>query len=69
MKRYVIPKQADQTWIVTSGARLLPASLRMPMASPHPVPRPVQMRPRPRRHTPTRQSLIPLSRRPVFYDR
>ncbi len=69
MNRDDIPKQADHTWIVTSGARLLPASLRQPVASARPVPRPVTLRKRQRRYSPTQLSLIPLSRRPVFHDR
>ena len=69
MKRDVIPKQADHTWIVTSGARFLSASLRQPLASLRPVPRPVPFRTRQRHNSPTRLALIPLSRRPVFDDR
>ncbi len=69
MKRDAISKQGDQTWIITSGARLLPASLRLPLASAHPVPRPAPLRNRQRRYAPTRLSLIPLSRRPAYDNR
>jgi hypothetical protein len=64
-----IPKQADQTWIVTSGARMLPVSLRHPLASARPVPRPAPFRQRQWRGVPTRLSLMPLSRRPAYDDR
>jgi hypothetical protein len=33
MKRDAMFKQAGHTWIVISGGRLLPASLRQPLAS------------------------------------
>ncbi|MDA0652385.1 MAG: hypothetical protein O3C49_03795 [Proteobacteria bacterium] len=69
MKHDALPKQTDHTWIVTSGARFLSPSLRQPLASVRPVPRPVTPRPRQRHYIPTRQSLMPLSRRPVFVDR
>ena len=69
MKRHATSKQGDQTWVVTSGVRLLPASLRQPLATIRPVPRPAPLRKRQRRDTPTRLCLVPLSRRPVFYDR
>ena len=69
MKRNAIPKQADHTWVVTSGARLLSPSLHHPLASMRPVPRPVPLRTRQRRAAPTRLSLVPLSRRLAYDDR
>lgn len=69
MKRDALSKQADQTWIVISGGRLLPASLRLPLASERPVPRPAPFRHRQRPYSPTHVSLMPLSRRSVFHDR
>ena len=69
MKWEDFPTQADHTWIVTSGARMLPASFRRPLASARPVPRPAPSRLRQRRDVPTRLSLMPLSRRPAYDDR
>jgi hypothetical protein len=69
MKRDVITKQGEQVWVVTSGARFLPASLRQPLASVRPVPRPAPFRQRQRPYRPTRLSLIPLSRRPAYDNR
>jgi len=69
MKRGAATKQGDQIWIVTSGARLLPATMRQPLASARPLPRPAPRLTRQRLYAPTRLSLIPLSRRPAFHDR
>ena len=57
MKRDAVSKQAGQTWIVISGGRLLSASLRQPLASKRPVPRPAPFRQRQRPYSQTRMSL------------
>lgn len=69
MRRYTMSKQAGQIWIVISSGRLLPASLRQPLALKQPVPLPAPFCQRQRLYSPTRMSLIPLSRRPVLRER
>ena len=69
MKRNYPQKQATRTWIVTSGARFLSPTINPALAAIQPVPRPVSPRPLQRPFSPTRQSLVPLSRRLVFVDR
>jgi hypothetical protein len=65
-----IPKaQVDQRWVVTSGARILPVSLRERVVSAQPMPRRVPRRVRVRRDSPSRLTLTPLSRRAAIVDR
>ena len=69
MKRNYLPKQANLTWIVTSGARYLSPTLNSSLASIRLAPRPVNPRPLQRPYRKTRQSLTPLFLRPAFVDR
>ena len=68
MKRDAMSKQVGQTWIVISGGRLLPASLRQPLASKRSGP---DLRPSTNASAPIHRPeclYIPLSRRPVLRD-
>ena len=69
MKRDAMFKQAGHTWIVISGGGLLPASLRQPLAFKRPVSLPAPFCQRQRLYSPTRMSIIPLSRWPILRDR